>query len=95
MGSDASAVPCGAPGLCGCQPCHSPCAGETAIAGVGVMCLAALAGVRFAADQLVMNSNDTLAPASHRFDIGAPHIEYSGRCRRFISRTLFIVMKLH
>ena len=73
MGSDAGAVPCGAPGLCGCQPCHSPCAGETAIAGVGVMCLAAPAGVRLAADQLVMNSNDMLVPASHRFEIGAPH----------------------
>jgi hypothetical protein len=72
MGSDANAVLCGAPALCGCQLCHSPCAGETAIAGVGVMCLAARAGVRLAADKLVMNSKDTLVPASHRFEIGAP-----------------------
>ena len=35
--------------------------------------LAARAGVRLAADKLVMNSKDTLVPASHRFEIGAPH----------------------
>jgi hypothetical protein len=72
MGNDASAVPCLAVLLrCAVSAMPLSCAGEMAITGVGVMCLAVPAGVRLAADLLVMNSNDTLVPASDRFEIGA------------------------